>query len=371
MGAADQTNPYRGCGFGDPGHGWDAGRAQRDLGFLGAGSGNDDFALGYYLGNDLPLTSNLAMRFTTMDHSHASILGPTYPNREYLHSAQSGGNKDNSLAGTGQGFPWETIWEKLGAAGVPARYYFSDLPMLALWGARTLPYLNPITRYYDDCAAGTLPALSFVEPTFLGDGEEDDHPLADVRAGQSFLRKVFKALVDSPQWESSVFIVTYDEWGGFFDHVAPPIFADDRASTVDEDNFGQAGFRVPTVVASPFSQPGFVDHRVYDHTSILRFLEWRFLGAPAEGPGTGSAPWALTTRDQYANNIGASLMATIQDPELHFDIAGLDIEPGSPNCVAPANDPGAVSPADFGPSTFQASLDSGYFERVGAPVLGQ
>ena len=80
-------------------------------------------------------------------------------------------------------------------------------------------------------------------------------------------------------------MLTYDEWGGFFDHVAPPILPDLRASANDEENFGQAGFRVPTVLASPYARPGFVDHTQYDHTSILRFLEWRFLGAPPRGPG--------------------------------------------------------------------------------------
>ena len=80
-------------------------------------------------------------------------------------------------------------------------------------------------------------------------------------------------------------MLCYDEWGGFFDHVRPPILADDRASRIDTNNFGQAGFRVPSIVASPYARPGAVDHTVYDHTSILRFLHWRFLGAPAEGPG--------------------------------------------------------------------------------------
>ena len=93
-------NPWRGCGHPDPGHGWNPGRAQRDGGFLAAGSGNDQFALGYYEGADLPFTGQLAKRFCTFDRYHASVLGPTYPNREYLHSGQSGGNKSNTLPPT-------------------------------------------------------------------------------------------------------------------------------------------------------------------------------------------------------------------------------------------------------------------------------
>jgi phospholipase C len=94
---AGEANPYRGCHHPDPGHGWDDGRAQRDRGFLGEGSGNDDFALGYYLSDDIPFYADLARRFTSFDRYHCSLLGPTFPNREYLHAAQSGGVKDNSL----------------------------------------------------------------------------------------------------------------------------------------------------------------------------------------------------------------------------------------------------------------------------------
>ena len=126
-----------------------------------------------------------------------------------------------------------------------------------------------------------------VDPSFGGPGQNDDHPLADVRAGQAFLRNVFKAFVESPHWQHGAFISTYDEWGGWFDHVAPPHFPDDRANADDLLDFSQAGFRVPTVLASPYARPGMVDDRTYDHTSILRFLEWRFLGAPPEGPGNG------------------------------------------------------------------------------------
>ena len=115
---------------------------------------------------------------------------------------------------------------------------------------------------------------------------------------------VFESFVKSPHWHNGVFILTYDEWGGFFDHVAPPHFADDRGSTNDAFDFSQAGFRVPTIIASPRGLPSAVDHRQYDHTSILRFLEWRFLGAPPRGAG-GSTAWSLTTRDRNARNMPA------------------------------------------------------------------
>jgi phospholipase C len=133
----------------------------------------------------------------------------------------------------------------------------------------------------------------------------DDHPHGDLRTAQAFVAAVVGPLMRGPQWERTAVVVTYDEWGGFFDHVTPPTLADHRATADDATNWGQAGFRLPVFLASPFARPGYVDHRVYDHTSILRFIQWRFLGAPPEG--AGGQGWWLTQRDHHANNIGASL----------------------------------------------------------------
>jgi phospholipase C len=202
-------------------------------------------------------------------------------------------------------FSAPTIWDLLAKANVNARYYYYDLPLLLLWGDRFADRVSSVDRFLTDAANGTLPNFAVVDPSFTMDLRTDDHPQGDTRAGQRYIAAIVNAVARSPQWGRTAFVLTYDEWGGFFDHVKPPILADDRASTVDADNFGQAGFRVPTVLASPYSKPGFVDHRVYDHTSILRFVEWRFLGAPPEG--TDGSGWWLTKRDQNANNLGASL----------------------------------------------------------------
>lgn len=365
-----QTNPWRGCGFGDPGHSWNAGRVQRDRGFLAAGSNNDQFALGYYRGPDLLITAALAKRFTTFDQYHCSILGPTFPNREYLRSAQSGGNKTNAFPPTPDGFAWATIWDRLAAAGVPARYYYSDLPVLALWGARGMTHASRIDEYYEACATATLSNVTFVDPAFVGENRSDDHPSADVRGGQNFIRDVFRAFVESPHWASGAFIVTYDEWGGFFDHVAPRRFADDRSSNDDHEDFSQAGFRVPTVLASPFSRSNFVDHRPYDHTSILRFIQWRFLGAADEGgrPGSG-APWWLKRRDRKARNIGASLAAKYVDADVGFDLDQV-IDPVSPPCGGPEGlgFRAQPNPAD-GLDAFDELAWARYLDGVGVSVL--
>lgn len=362
-------NPYRGCGHPDPGHQWVEGRAQRDGGFLSPNSGNDKFALGYYIGADLPFTSQLAKRFTVCDRSFASVLGPTYPNREYFLSAQSGGNKINNLpTDLAAGFGWDTIVDRLAKANVTVKSYYTDLPVLGLWGGRMLPYLHKVDDFFTDAKAGQLPAVSFVDPGFNTGSRTDNHPHGDIRAGEAFVRDVFSAFAASPNWSDGAFILTYDEWGGFFEHVKPPILADDRTSADDTDNFGQAGFRVPTVVASPFARNGFVDHQQYDHTSILRFLEWRFLGAPPTGTG-GDAGWSLTARDRNANNIGTSLVVE-PDKELGFD-PKVTIDPPSPDCAAGASEglweaPPPIVPMEGDKHAFELAKEAGLFEAMGA-----
>ncbi len=144
----------------------------------------------------------------------------------------------------------------------------------------------------------------------------------------------------------------------------PPTLPDGRASTNDADNFSQAGFRVPTVLASPYAQPGFVDHALYDHTSILRFIEWRFLGAPAHGPGGSADKWFLTARDRNANNIGDSLVRTKPDPEIGFD---LDVKIDPPDAPCPTADaPVALRNVPVGP--FEEALHLGYYDRIGYTI---
>jgi len=368
---AGQQDPWRGCGHPDPGHGPVQGRAQRDQGFLATDSGNDVFALGYFAGDDLPIYAPLARSFTIFDRYHAALLSSTYPNRLYLQSAQCGEDMDPPLPLNEVGFDWPVIWDRLLAAGVSCANYFVDLPSSLFFGPRALPILRPFADFFVDAAAGTLPHVVLLDPSFISGLRTDDHPIGDMRVAQAFVANVVRALVHSPQWSRMALFVTYDEWGGFFDHVAPPIVPDDRASPVDLMNFGQAGFRVPTFMVSPYALPGFVDHRRYDHTSILRFLEWRFLGAPPEGPdGDG---WWLTTRDRTANNIGASLQ---MEPTSTFDIGPIPAIPlASTPCVGfwmqdvPGIDnydrAGTFAPIEQPISGMELMIPTGYLERVG------
>jgi phospholipase C len=293
---------YKGCGHPDPGHGWDSGRAQLQGGFLAEGSGNDEFALTYFDRGDLGFIHAAARHYTLYDRFFCSLLASTWPNRYYKWSATSGGRKDNSPPVDTLGNQWETIFDRAIGHGLSARYYNSDLPFSAVWGARGATWTNPISRYYADCAAGTLPNIAFVDPPFRdgggGDGlSADEHPLGDVRLGQAFMADVVNAFVRSPAYRRGALFIVYDEWGGFFDHVRPPRVPDDRASADLYEDFGQMGFRIPAVAVSPYARGrrGFrVDHGTYGFESILSLIAYRFV--------LGS----LTTRMSRARNIGLS-----------------------------------------------------------------
>jgi phospholipase C len=297
-GAAHSTQPlapdFQGCSHPDPDHSYAGGRVQYDGGamdgFLRSGK-NDDYVIGYYVEADRPFFNALARNYTTLDRSFCSILGPTFPNRFFLHSAQT-----DRLENTLSLATMPTIWDRLLAAGVSAQYYWSNIPFLILWGSKyflsgittPFPFAN-IGSFMDAARNGTLPAVSFVDPAFTGFSApgttNDDHPPADIRAGDAFLADIFQA-VTTGSWSNTLLIVTYDEWGGFFDHVAPPR-ATAPAGSIDTDLVnGKAllGFRVPTIVASPFSRGEPDDPKVkgmvFDHTSILKLIEWRFGLAP-------------------------------------------------------------------------------------------
>jgi phospholipase C len=306
---------FAGCEYEDPGHGHGNGVVQATStgggrhgepdGFLQPGSGNDEYAVSYYQPDDIPVTAALTRQFTTFDRYFCSWLGSTYPNREYMHSAQSGGITNNdfppqraaSNPAWAAGFDWPTIWTALDAKGVTWKYYYSNLPVIALWGPRHAKGARHVSEYYADCAAGTLPQVAFIDPFFVApDGlANDDHPHADIRLGQMFISDISRAFMESSAWHDGAMFITYDEWGGFWDHVAPPTVADPRASD-PVGEFGKLGFRVPTQLVSPYASGGRVDSEVYDHTSILKFIETNWGLMPM-------ARWDRGTRDPGDRNI--------------------------------------------------------------------
>jgi phospholipase C len=325
FGAAHRTHhltEYTGCGSNDPDHSYEGGRLQFNGGRLdGFRRGdNDDFALGYYTEADLPFYRQLLPHATTFDRYFASILGPTYPNRFYSHAAYT-----DRLDNTTRTATVPTIWDRLAAAGVPATYYFSDVPFLALWGEQYLKTSKPYASFLAQAASGTLPAFSYVDPSFLGEdqgGSNDDHPHADIRRGQAFLYDIVTALMAGPQWSRTALVISYDEWGGFFDHVRPPVLPDDHNGAAGgPDDHTQAGFRVPTFLVSPYARPGAVAHGTYDHTSVLKMVEWRF----------GLAP--LTKRDRAARNLAEVL--DFRHPKRVAPTFTPVLDPGPHACVPP------------------------------------
>jgi phospholipase C len=276
------SGDYTGCPHPDPDHSYGGARVEYDGGmmdgFLRAGS-NDVYSIGYYGEPDIRFYAALTRNYTACDRYFAAILGPTFPNRLFLHAAQTD-RLDDSTSFTSL----PTIWDRLASAGVSARYYYSNVPFLALWGAKYLDISCLYAEFLVAASTGTLPAISFIDPryTVLDDGTgNDDHPHADIREGDLFLHETFQAVARGPKWANTVFIVNFDEWGGFFEHVAPPRAT--AANSVDTDLVnGKAllGLRVPTVVASPFSQGNPANSRistlVFDHTSVLKLIEWRW-----------------------------------------------------------------------------------------------
>jgi len=287
---------YQGCGHPDPDHSYAGGRIEYNNGacdgWLRAGA-NDAYAIGYYTQADVPFLGNAALSWTPCDRYFTSIMAGTFPNRIYQHAAQTD-RLDNSLLPISN---LPTIWDRLADHSLSATYYFSDFPFLALWGTKYVGISRHTSQFFADCAAGTLPQVSFVEPRFFGEAQgisNDYHPHSDIRKGEAFLNDVYEAVISSPNWKNTVLVVNFDEWGGLFDHVPPPsapIPPADAALGSD----GLMGFRVPALVVSPWSPRGTVAHDVYDHCSVLKMIEWRWNLRP------------LTVRDANANNLAEAL----------------------------------------------------------------
>ena len=158
---------YQGCGHPDPDHSYEGGRIEYNGGacdgWVRAG-GNDVYAIGYYVQGDVPFLAAAAPGWTTCDRYFAGILGPTFPNRFYMHAAQT-----DRLSNTFELSALPTIWDRLAAAGLTGRYYFSDAPFLGLWGLKYSSISRTFDRFLDDCANGTLPQVSYVDPKFINE----------------------------------------------------------------------------------------------------------------------------------------------------------------------------------------------------------
>ena len=278
------------CEVADLNHGWNGTHLEWNGGAMdGFAIENADPAdpsgsrtMGYYRKRDLRFYHALYRTFAMSDRHFCSLLGPTFPNRHYLLSGTSAGHIRNDL----EIATHASIFESLDAAGVTWKVYASDLPFALLYAYVQAHGTNlvPIAQFYADAAAGSLPQVSFVDPLFFGDetNQNDEHPPNNVQIGQAFVAGVVQAMFGSPNWPDSALFITYDEHGGFYDHVPPPPACEPDAIPPNLQSgdvvaaFDRYGIRVPFVVVSPFARRKYVSHTTTDQTSVLRFIETRF-----------------------------------------------------------------------------------------------
>ena len=260
----------------------------------------------------VPAISALAQEFAMFDGWFASVPGPTQVNRAYSVSATSNGMGTNDVEKMIKGFPQKTMFKQLEEMGLDYKVYFELIPgVLMFKDMRRQPALSSyhlMRDFYDDLEKGDMPAFSWVEPRYYDTPRypaSDQHPDHDVSVGDQLIKDMYEAIRNSPLWNKTAFIITYDEHGGFFDHVPPPENVpspDGIDATDDPFDFTRLGVRIPTVVVSPWTSKGTVVHAPpagegqYDHTSVMATLLHKML-EPAQGY---QPPSYLTERDAWA-----------------------------------------------------------------------
>jgi phospholipase C len=308
---------------------WDGGAND---GFVRASSAQ---AMTFFDLVDLPFTYSLASQFPVGERYFSSVLAPTYPNRRFLFTGTASGLIATEVRTFHTRAAGGTIFDRLDRLGISWKTYYSNAPSMAIIpGAVTRARLRNIARlrhFYADAAAGRLPQVAFVEPAFKYTDEENPE---DVQYGEQFVAKVVQALMASSNWRRSVLFYTYDEHGGFYDHVPPPpAIKPDRipprlAAGDASGDYDRYGMRVPLIAVSPYSRRNYVSRVVQDHTSILKFIEtvWNI--------------GALTFRDANARDMTDYFdfrqRPFLQPPPL---AAAPDIGPGLDGCLAAGEHP--------------------------------
>jgi phospholipase C len=294
-------------------------------GFVCSEGGNAE-AMGYYPPEVLPFAYSLANTYTLANRWFCSMPGPTYPNRRFLLAGTAFGGTTSGLGEILRALEHPpaggTIFDLLSEHDIGWADYSTDVPMTAVIPGILLKHFDHHRRvksFREDCAAGTLPQVSFVDPAMgplsaignaieqipqpvkelldrLDPSETEEDP-ADMYYGERWAHGIVEAVVRSPAWPRTLLIYTYDEHGGYYDHLAPPeaIPPDDIAPRISPGDppgaYDSYGPRVPAVAVSPYSRAGAVSDVVYDHTSILATIEHKW-----------NLP-ALTKRDANANTI--------------------------------------------------------------------
>ena len=248
--------------------------------------------LSYYDWHEIPNYWEYARRYVLCDAFFSSLAGPSEPNHLYTVAAKSGGLVNNpppNIDGQDGVYTFPTMAELLEQSHVSWKYY-DEKPnprRHSLWNPmpgfrqfqqspELMSHLVGLNQFYQDAKSGKLPEVCWIVPTLI----DSEHPPADSACGMRHVTDLVNAIMRSDAWKDTVIILTWDDYGGFYDHVAPP--------SVDQFGYGP---RVPTLVISPFARPGFICHTHFDFTSPLKLIEERF----------GLKP--LTSRDGSARDM--------------------------------------------------------------------
>ncbi|KAF9895271.1 hypothetical protein FE257_000174 [Aspergillus nanangensis] len=262
--------------------------------------------MNYYKEEQVPVFTSLVQNYLTFNHWHSDVPGPTNPNRAALTSGTSAGHgtNDDGFSTDNHALTQRSIFQQLSESNRTwNNYYTSDSMVDAYFYDWTFTSGNddkaqPMSTFYQDAASGTLPQFSYIDPDCCGVGTNSMHPTGLISDGETFIKNIYDALRASPQWEQTLFVITFDETGGFHDHVAPPLAVrpDDltyTASTPSGDDytfeFNRLGGRLPTLLISPWVSKGFVEQQAensdgdtvsYSASSLLRTLGYLWDFAP-------------------------------------------------------------------------------------------
>ena len=239
-------------------------------------------AMGYYTHDDLPYYYFMATQFATSDRWFSPVGTRTEGNRMYLYAATSQGRVYPPTSPLSA----KTIFAELDAAGVSWKIYETDhnntfLTYFQPSGSQHMDHVVPATQFVTDAANGTLPAVAFIEAGYVSG--RDEHPTTDIQHGEVYVSTLINGLIQSQSWKNSVFFLTWDEGGGFYDHV-PPVSTVNPDGIMPNDlkpgdfpgDFTRTGFRVPLIVISPFARKAYVSHTPADFTALLKFIETRW-----------------------------------------------------------------------------------------------
>jgi phospholipase C len=303
-------------------------------------------AMGYWTGEDLPFTYSLAKTFPVGDRWFCSVLGQTFPNRRYLIAGTSAGMTDDgglSAALIPLPAPHGTIFNLLDNHGISWENYVASYPagatpelFLASDAVPEALHHKALGDFFTDAAGGALPSFCFLDPDY--DTQSQENP-QNIVGGDALLAQVVHAVGSSPLWRKTALLIMYDEHGGYYDHVPPPpaIPPDSIRPLVQPgeetyEGFARYGFRVPSVVVSPYARRGHVSHVLHDHTSVLAFVERKW-----------NLP-ALTYRDANANDLTDFL-------DLGALSAGRPTFPALPPLAAPGDTSARLACSVSGPGT--------------------